>query len=68
MLSRMTVITPPLWHPNNPFCGPSNWVPPVPGGIIGGDYDLYPNFPSKYKIMLNLDTWSRQSSVTLICV
>ncbi|XP_053378365.1 F-box only protein 7-like isoform X2 [Mercenaria mercenaria] len=46
MMSRMKIITPPYWGPQNPFSGPSNWIPPVPGGIIGGDYDLYPNFPS----------------------
>lgn len=47
-MSRMTFVTPPMWNPRNPFSGPSSWVPPVSGGIIGGDYDLYPNFPSKY--------------------
>ena len=44
MMSRFTVVTPPNWGPQIPFSGPSNWIPPGPG-IIGGDYDLYPNFP-----------------------
>ncbi|WAR25638.1 FBX7-like protein [Mya arenaria] len=46
MMNKMTMIVPPFCGPQNPFSGPSNWMPPVPGGIIGGDYDLYPNFPS----------------------
>ena len=50
MISRMTMVTPPSWGPpNNPFAGPSNWIPPGPG-IIGGDYDLFPNFPGKAAI------------------
>ena len=48
-MSRMTMVTPPSWGPpNNPFAGPSNWIPPGPG-MIGGDYDLFPNFPGKAK-------------------
>ena len=47
MMGRMKIVTPPYWGPTAPFSGPSNWIPPVPGGIIGGDYDLYPSFPSK---------------------
>lgn len=47
MMNKMTMIVPPFFGPQNPFSGPSHWAPPVPGyGIIGGDYDLYPNLPS----------------------
>ncbi|XP_052286556.1 F-box only protein 7-like isoform X2 [Dreissena polymorpha] len=47
LMSRTTLIAPPFWGPQYPFGGPSHWMPPLPGrGIIGGDYDLYPNFPS----------------------
>ncbi|XP_060586978.1 F-box only protein 7-like isoform X2 [Ruditapes philippinarum] len=44
-MNRMKIVTPRYWGPANPFSGPSNWIPPGPGGIIGGDYDLYPSFP-----------------------
>ena len=52
MMNRMPYVTPPIWNPRNPFSGPSNWVPPLAGGMIGGDYDLYPNFPSKLHLNL----------------
>lgn len=38
------IMTPSPWGPMNPFGGPSSLLPPGPAGIIGGDYDLYPNF------------------------
>ena len=52
MMSRMTLVTPPTWGPpHNPLAGPSNWIPPGPG-MIGGDYDLFPNFPGR-KFIVN---------------
>lgn len=44
MMNRVRLITPPFLGPQNPFDDPFSWIPPGPGGIIGGNYDIYPNF------------------------
>ncbi|KAL4226560.1 F-box only protein 7 [Mactra antiquata] len=49
-MNRMRMVTPPYWGSHIlPYNGgASNWIPPpMPGGIIGGDYDLFTNFPGQ---------------------